>query len=60
VHPRPYRATTIRDEANSDGLVDLVGREFVPDGAEPIMVYRYYLHSEAPSEPNQPHENRGT
>jgi putative transposase len=24
VHPRPYRATTIRDEANSDGLVDLV------------------------------------
>ena len=32
VHPRPYRATTIRDKANSDGLVDLVGREFVPDG----------------------------
>jgi len=32
VHPRPYRATTIPDEANSDGLVDLVGREFVPDG----------------------------
>lgn len=32
VHPRPYRATTIQDEANSDGLVDLVGREFVPDG----------------------------
>ena len=32
VHPRPYRATTIGDEANSDGLVDLVGREFVPDG----------------------------
>jgi putative transposase len=31
VHPRPYRATTIRDEVNSDGLVDLVGREFVPD-----------------------------
>jgi hypothetical protein len=40
VHPRPYRATTIRDEANSYGLVDLFGREFVPDGAEPIMVYR--------------------
>jgi hypothetical protein len=39
VHPRPYRANTIRDEANSDGLVDLVGRKFVPDGAEPIMVY---------------------
>lgn len=32
VHPRPYRATTIQDKANSDGLVDLVGREFVPDG----------------------------
>ena len=32
VHPRPYRATTIQDGANGDGLVDLVGREFVPDG----------------------------
>jgi len=32
VHPRPYRATTVQDQANSDGLVDLVGREFVPDG----------------------------
>ena len=32
VHPRPYRATTVRDETNPDGLVDLVGREFVPDG----------------------------
>jgi putative transposase len=32
VHPRPYRATTIQDKANSDGLVDLVGREFVPHG----------------------------
>lgn len=32
VHPRPYKATTVRDEANPDGLVDLVGREFVPDG----------------------------
>lgn len=32
VHPRPYRGTTIQDEANGDGLVDLVGREFVPDG----------------------------
>jgi putative transposase len=31
VHPRPYRATTIQDKDNS-GLVDLVGREFVPDG----------------------------
>ena len=32
VHPRPYRAMTVRDEANPEGLVDLVGREFVPDG----------------------------
>jgi putative transposase len=32
VHPRPYRATTIQDQAGGDGLVDLVGREFVPDG----------------------------
>lgn len=32
VHPRPYRVTTIQDEANSGGLVDLVGREFVPGG----------------------------
>ncbi|HZC02897.1 MAG TPA: IS3 family transposase, partial [Gammaproteobacteria bacterium] len=32
VHPRPYRATTVRDEANPEGLVDLVGREFVPQG----------------------------
>lgn len=31
VHPRPYRATTMQDEANNDGLVDLVEREFVPD-----------------------------
>jgi len=32
VHPRPYRATTVQDEANSDGLGDLVGRDFVPAG----------------------------
>lgn len=32
VHPRPYRATTVQDEANPEGLVDLVGREFVPEG----------------------------
>jgi hypothetical protein len=24
--------TAIQDKANGDGLVDLVGREFVPDG----------------------------
>jgi putative transposase len=32
VHPRPYKATTVRDGTNSEGLVDLVGREFIPDG----------------------------
>jgi putative transposase len=32
VHPRPYRATTAPAEANPDGLVDLVGRDFVPEG----------------------------
>ena len=31
VHPKPYKVTTVQDEANGDGLVDLVGREFVPD-----------------------------
>lgn len=31
VHPRPYRMTTLQDRANSDGLVDLVGRAFVPE-----------------------------
>lgn len=36
VHPRPYRATTIQDQVNSDGLVDLVGREFVPDGSNQL------------------------
>ena len=36
VHPRPYRATTVRDDANSDGLVDLVERDFVPDGANQL------------------------
>lgn len=30
VHPRPYTVTTVQDEANSGGLVDLVGRDFVP------------------------------
>ena len=31
VHPKPYKVTTVQDEASSDGLVDLVGRQFVPD-----------------------------
>ena len=30
VHPRPYKATTVQDRANACGLVDLVGRDFVP------------------------------
>ena len=30
VHPRPYKATTLQDPANACGLVDLVGRDFVP------------------------------
>jgi putative transposase len=30
VHPRPYTVTTVQDEANRSGLVDLVGRDFVP------------------------------
>jgi putative transposase len=30
VHPRPYKATTVQDQANARGLVDLVGRDFVP------------------------------
>ena len=31
VHPRPFRATTVADPANNQGLVDLVGRDFVPE-----------------------------
>lgn len=34
VHPRPYKATTVRDKAGRPGLVDLVGRAFVPDGTD--------------------------
>ena len=29
--PRPYRATTVPAETNPDGLLDLVGRDFVPE-----------------------------
>ena len=32
VHPRPYKVTTVQDPANAAGLVDLVGRDFVPPG----------------------------
>lgn len=31
VHPRPYKATTVADDSNRHGLVDLVGRDFVPE-----------------------------
>lgn len=34
VHPRPYKTTTVQDPANSRGLVDLVGREFVPEARD--------------------------
>jgi putative transposase len=36
VHPRPYTVTTVQDEANSSGLVDLVGRDFVPPGKDQL------------------------
>lgn len=36
VHPRPYRVTTRQDRANQRGLVDLVGRRFVPDAQDQI------------------------
>ena len=32
VHPRPYKATTLQDPANTAGLANLVGRDFVPAG----------------------------
>jgi putative transposase len=36
VHPRPYKATTVRDGAAGGGLVDLVDRGFVPDGPDEL------------------------
>jgi putative transposase len=36
VHPRPYKATTIQDTANASGLVDLVGRDFVPEARDQL------------------------
>jgi putative transposase len=30
VHPRPYTVTTVQDDANGAGLVDLVDRDFIP------------------------------
>jgi putative transposase len=46
VHPKPYKVTTVQDEANGDGLVDLVGREFVP-AAENELWYGdiTYIHT---------------
>lgn len=35
VHPRPYKATTVQDRPRP-GLVDLVGRAFVPDGTDQV------------------------
>jgi putative transposase len=36
VHPKPYKATTIRDGTGDGGLVDLVERDFVPDGPDEL------------------------
>lgn len=36
VHPRPYKATTVQDKARRRGLVDLVGRQFVPESADQL------------------------
>jgi transposase InsO family protein len=36
VHPRPYKATTIQDTASTSGLVDLAGRDFVPEAANQL------------------------
>ena len=36
VHPRPYRVTTGQDKAGQRGLVDLVGRQFVPDAPDEV------------------------
>jgi putative transposase len=36
VHPRPYVVTTVQDTANGAGLVDLVGRDFVPPAKDQL------------------------
>ena len=36
VHPRPYKATTVPDPANACGLVNLVGRDFVPEAKDQL------------------------
>ena len=35
-HPRPYKATTLQDKARQRGLVDLVGRKFVPHARDQL------------------------
>lgn len=47
VHPKPYKTTTIRDaDAGSDGLVDLVERDFVPDGPDQLWFTDItYIHT---------------
>ena len=36
MHPRPYKATTVQDPANTAGLADLVGRDFVPEAKDQL------------------------
>jgi putative transposase len=36
VHPRPYKVTTEQDKASQRGLVDLVGRRFVPGARDEL------------------------
>lgn len=46
VHPKPYKTTTIRDDTNGDGLVDLVQRDFVPDGPDQLWFTDItYIHT---------------
>lgn len=36
VHPKPYKVTTVQDKSNGGGLVDLVGRKFVPGAPDEL------------------------
>jgi putative transposase len=47
VHPKPYKTTTIRDaDASGDGLVDLVDRDFVPEGPDQLWFTDItYIHT---------------
>lgn len=46
VHPRPYKATTIQDETNTRGLIDLVKRDFVPEAANQLWYTDItYIHT---------------